>query len=69
MAGMEFSELRQHLDAEYARLLGAVTIAPPDARVPTCPDWTATDLAHHVATVYLHKAEAIPTRSIGAGRH
>jgi len=59
MAGMEFSDLRQHLDAEYARLLGAVTIAPPDARVPTCPDWTATDLAHHVATVYLHKAEAI----------
>ena len=58
-AGMDYSELRRHLDAEYALMLAATEAAEPDARVPTCPDWTATDLAHHVAVVYLHKVEAI----------
>jgi uncharacterized protein (TIGR03083 family) len=29
--------------------------------VPTCPDWTAEDLARHVAVTYLHKVAAITT--------
>lgn len=30
-----------------------------DARVPTCPEWTMTDLLEHVAHVYMHKTECI----------
>ena len=30
-----------------------------DARVPTCPNWTVTDLARHVGEVYLHKVECM----------
>ncbi len=56
---MDFADLRAQLDHEFALLRAAVVAAPADARVPTCPDWTAADLAGHVAEVYRHKAVAI----------
>ncbi|MEO3742762.1 maleylpyruvate isomerase family mycothiol-dependent enzyme [Plantactinospora sp. B5E13] len=30
----------------------AITEASPDLRVPSCPDWTVTDLIHHLGSVY-----------------
>ncbi|MBV1851849.1 maleylpyruvate isomerase family mycothiol-dependent enzyme [Catellatospora tritici] len=43
------------LRTDFDRLAEVSVTGPADARVPTCPDWTLTDLDHHVAGVYLHK--------------
>ncbi len=57
---METSELRHHLDVEYARLRAAL---PADGltgiRVPSCPDWSLDDLVQHVGEVYWHKVDCI----------
>jgi uncharacterized protein (TIGR03083 family) len=50
-----------HLRHEYGLFQAAVAAAAPDAVVPTCPDWTATDLQTHVTTVYAHKVACIRT--------
>jgi uncharacterized protein (TIGR03083 family) len=54
-----FARLRTHLEREFRLLRAAITVADPEERVPSCPDWTANQLAHHVAHTYLHKVEAI----------
>jgi uncharacterized protein (TIGR03083 family) len=56
---MDFERLRQCLDADFALLRAAIAAVDAKAPVPTCPDWTAYDLAEHTGTVYLHKAECI----------
>jgi len=56
------ARLLESLDADYRRLHDLAGGAGPDAmaaKVPTCPEWTVTDLVDHVATVYLHKAETL----------
>jgi uncharacterized protein (TIGR03083 family) len=63
MLSVDFTDLRRRLNDEYALMLAAARVADPAAPVPTCPGWTADDLAHHVAQVYLHKAEAIRLRA------
>lgn len=40
-----------HLILESARFGEAIAAAPPQARVPSCPDWTADDLLWHLAWV------------------
>jgi uncharacterized protein (TIGR03083 family) len=40
-----------HLAAESARFLQVLGATPPDAPVPTCPDWTADDLLWHLGEV------------------
>jgi uncharacterized protein (TIGR03083 family) len=40
-----------HLARESARFASALQSAPSDARVPTCPDWTADDLLWHLSEV------------------
>lgn len=40
-----------HLTSESARFGEAITLAPSDAAVPTCPDWNADDLLWHLAWV------------------
>lgn len=56
---MEFERLRICLDYDFHGLRDEVAAADPSAQVPTCPDWSIGDLAHHVAEVYWHKAECI----------
>ncbi|MEU9885243.1 maleylpyruvate isomerase N-terminal domain-containing protein [Sphaerisporangium sp. NPDC051011] len=56
---MDFSRLLGCFEDDFALLRDAVAAADPPARVPSCPDWSAADLADHVAKVYLHKAESI----------
>ncbi|MER5443866.1 maleylpyruvate isomerase family mycothiol-dependent enzyme [Streptomyces sp. NPDC002790] len=46
------------LAADFEQLRSAATPAPT-ARVPSCPDWTVTDLVHHVGQVYAHKTQAV----------
>ncbi|WP_199036603.1 maleylpyruvate isomerase family mycothiol-dependent enzyme [Glycomyces salinus] len=56
---MDFPSLRTHLAAEADALKAAAARADPDARVPSCPDWTATDLLDHVTEVYDHKTQCM----------
>ncbi|MFJ4717506.1 maleylpyruvate isomerase family mycothiol-dependent enzyme [Streptomyces sp. NPDC088785] len=44
---------------DFARLRAVATAADPAAVVPSCPDWTVTDLVRHVAQVYVDKTHAI----------
>jgi uncharacterized protein (TIGR03083 family) len=54
-----FARLRTRLGEDYRLLRAAISAADPEAKVPSCPDWTASELAHHVAQTYLHKVECI----------
>lgn len=40
-----------HLARDSARFMDVLARTPPDARVPTCPDWDADDLLWHLAEV------------------
>jgi len=41
----------RYLAAESARFGTVLGAAPPDARVPSCPDWSADDLLWHLSEV------------------
>ncbi|OLF10406.1 maleylpyruvate isomerase N-terminal domain-containing protein [Actinophytocola xanthii] len=53
---MDESTYLGYLSADYRRLR-AVAAQALDHPVPSCPGWTAADLAHHVALVYVNKTE------------
>lgn len=59
MRAMDFQRLHDSRHADFALLRAAVAATDPGAKVPSCPDWTVDDLAHHVSMVYLHKAECL----------
>lgn len=40
-----------HIRTESARFAEVLEACPPDARVPSCPDWDAADLAWHLTGV------------------
>ena len=40
-----------HLELESARFAEAIDSAPPEAPVPSCPDWNADDLLWHLGEV------------------
>jgi uncharacterized protein (TIGR03083 family) len=40
-----------HITRDSARFAAALRDSPPDAAVPTCPDWNADDLLWHLADV------------------
>ncbi|HEX4789451.1 MAG TPA: maleylpyruvate isomerase N-terminal domain-containing protein [Actinospica sp.] len=54
-----FARLCERLGEDFRLLRAAIAAADPEAKVPSCPDWTANRLAHHVAQTYLHKVECI----------
>lgn len=58
MRTLSTERLLASLDGDFRRLHD---LAEGDltAKVPTCPEWTLSDLVEHVATVYLHKAETM----------
>ncbi|GAB3591480.1 maleylpyruvate isomerase family mycothiol-dependent enzyme [Angustibacter peucedani] len=45
--------------ADAARLATLLRDSADDAPVPTCPGWTAVDLARHVGDVYAHKVAVL----------
>lgn len=59
IADMDHSLLQSHLVTEAAALRAAALRAEPDAKVPSCPEWTATDLLDHVTEVYDHKIQCM----------
>lgn len=56
-----FARLRTRLGEDFRLLRTAIAAADPEAKVPSCPDWTTRQLALHVARTYLHKVECIRT--------
>jgi uncharacterized protein (TIGR03083 family) len=56
---MESARLRECLASDFARLREITATTDQDRPVPSCPDWTLSDLVHHVGTVYLHKVECM----------
>ena len=55
---MQTSRFLELLEADFRRLR-ELAEGDLDAKVPTCPDWTLTDLVEHVSMVYLHKVETM----------
>ncbi|MEV0645102.1 maleylpyruvate isomerase family mycothiol-dependent enzyme [Phytomonospora sp. NPDC050363] len=55
---MEWSRYTASLTADAARLAEVVD-GHMDAKVPSCPEWTVTDLVHHLGEVYEHKTLCI----------
>jgi uncharacterized protein (TIGR03083 family) len=56
---MDFPALQAHLVTEATRFRAAITAAAPDAKVPTCPEWTAIDLLDHLTETYDHKIQSM----------
>jgi uncharacterized protein (TIGR03083 family) len=55
-----------HLTRESALFSDAIRHAPPDALVPTCPDWNADDLLWHLAEVQWFWATVVRDNVTGA---
>ncbi len=51
MTRLEPSRYRDHLHQESARFRAVLTDARPEARVPSCPDWSVADLLWHLTRV------------------
>jgi uncharacterized protein (TIGR03083 family) len=56
---MENERFRECLATDFARMREVASGADLSARVPTCPEWTVSDLLRHVGAVYLHKVECM----------
>lgn len=69
---LTYQSYREHMAADFARLLELTTTAVTDGRsaqqVPACPEWDFGKLARHTALVYLQKAETIRTGVKPQGR-
>lgn len=55
----------RHLRTESARFRAAIADCDPDARVPSCPDWSAADLLGHLAAVQHFWATIVEQRPVG----
>jgi uncharacterized protein (TIGR03083 family) len=55
-----------HLARESARFAAVLRAVPPDARVPSCPDWTADDLLWHLGEVQWFWGTIVRERVTGA---
>ncbi len=51
-----------HISSESARFREVMAERDPEARVPSCPDWSAADLLWHLATVQRWWAEVLSAR-------
>ncbi len=56
---METARLQECLGTDFGRLREIAAITDLASPVPSCPDWTLSDLIVHVGTVYLHKVECM----------
>ncbi|WP_028645340.1 maleylpyruvate isomerase family mycothiol-dependent enzyme [Nocardioides sp. URHA0020] len=65
MARLHFDDYRRHLETESARLRAVLVDCDPLARVPGCPEWTASDLLGHHGGVLEFWATIIERRPEG----
>lgn len=54
MTRLGFDQYLHHISEETGRFRSALVSCDPQARVPTCPDWTATDLLWHLGHEVQH---------------
>jgi uncharacterized protein (TIGR03083 family) len=66
MAKLEFSDYLQHIRDESRRFREVLADCDPHARVPSCPDWDASDLLWHLAGVHHFWATTVRTRPAAA---
>jgi len=57
--GFAFSAMIDTLAAESARLASVVGESDLAARVPSCPEWSVRDLAHHIGVVQWYWGENV----------
>jgi uncharacterized protein (TIGR03083 family) len=57
--GFGYHEAIEAIGAQSRRLSEAVGSSDLDARVPTCPEWSVRDLAHHIGVVQWYWAENV----------
>lgn len=62
MARLEFPDYLEAIRRESARFRGVLAACDPNARVPSCPDWTAEDLLWHLADVQDYWGAVIDAR-------
>jgi uncharacterized protein (TIGR03083 family) len=62
---LSHDRLAEALVAEAEEFGMAIEGAAPDARVPTCPEWTLRDLTCHVGLAYHKSAAIIASRPTG----
>lgn len=62
---MEVHELLDELTREGALLTAAVERGDPDAKVPSCPDWTLRDLVQHAGGIHRWATRIVVERSEG----
>ena len=62
---MEVGELLDALASEGARYAAAIERGDPDARVPSCPDWSLRELVHHTSGVHRWATRIVKERSTG----
>jgi uncharacterized protein (TIGR03083 family) len=60
---MTHDEHCDELDREIDRFVDGLGSADPDARVPSCPDWTVLDLTQHLGTVHRWATKLVIERS------
>jgi uncharacterized protein (TIGR03083 family) len=65
MARLSWADYLHHIDSESTRCREALASCDPGARVPGCPDWTATDLLAHHGGVLWFWASIVEQRPVG----
>ncbi|HEU5332123.1 MAG TPA: maleylpyruvate isomerase family mycothiol-dependent enzyme [Actinocrinis sp.] len=56
---MDFLRLHTCFHENLGLARAAIAASDPKAPVRSCPGWTVADLTHHLAEVYLHKADCV----------
>jgi len=49
---MDFAEHCDRLEAEIERFAALLEVAEPDTNVPTCPEWSVSELARHLGSIH-----------------
>ncbi|WP_028654935.1 maleylpyruvate isomerase family mycothiol-dependent enzyme [Nocardioides sp. J54] len=62
MTRLDDATYLEHIRRESARFAQVLAACPPDARVPSCPEWDATDLWWHLAGVQDFWHHVVSTR-------
>jgi uncharacterized protein (TIGR03083 family) len=62
MVRIDYPDYLQHIRDESRRFREVLTTCDPAARVPGCPDWSASDLLWHLAEVQWFWARTVRTR-------
>jgi uncharacterized protein (TIGR03083 family) len=66
MVSLDFPDYLEHLRRESRRFRDALADCDPQARVPGCPDWDASDLLWHLAEVQWFWGKTVSTRPAAA---